>query len=224
MLVWVYTNSLQTSTNQLKPAILETFGDIAQAIGTNFTPYLPVVAQVLNQASQVTTSPDVGLEMIDYVISLREGIMDAWGGILLSYKGTPQGKVSSENFFRTHANGSTVSQIQPYVESIFQLLHLISQDSGRSEGLMRASMGVIGYVSKIHGLWCSVMLIDISSDLADAFPNGEFAAFFRNEWINGLVTETRRNKEFGARTIETARWTREQVKRQVGLSTAASMA
>ncbi|KAK1146942.1 karyopherin Kap95 [Aspergillus melleus] len=179
--------NLSTSTNQLKPAILETFGDIAQAIGTNFTKYLPTVAQVLNQASQVTTSPDVNIEMLDYVVSLREGIMDAWGGILLSYKGTAE-----------------VSQLQPYVETIFQLLHLISQDSGRSEGLMRASMGVIG-------------------DLADAFPNGEFAAFFRNDWINGLVTETRRNKDFGPRTLETARWTREQVKRQVGLS-AASMA
>ncbi|KAI9042171.1 karyopherin beta [Aspergillus affinis] len=180
--------NLSTSTNQLKPAILETFGDIAQAIGTDFTKYLPTVAQVLNQASQVTTSPDVNIEMFDYVVSLREGIMDAWGGILLSYKGTAE-----------------VSQLQPFVETIFQLLHLISQDSGRSEGLMRASMGVIG-------------------DLADAYPNGEFAAFFRNDWINSLVTETRRNKDFGPRTIETARWTREQVKRQVGMSTAASMA
>lgn len=79
----------------MKPAILETFGDIAQAIGTSFSHYLPVVAQVLNQASQVTTSPDVNMEMVDYVVSLREGIMDAWGGILLSYKGTAEGKESS---------------------------------------------------------------------------------------------------------------------------------
>lgn len=32
------------------------------------------------------------MEMLDYIISLREGIMDAWGGILLAYKGQPQGK------------------------------------------------------------------------------------------------------------------------------------
>lgn len=37
-----------------------------------------------------------------------------------------------------------VNQLQPYIESIFQLLHLISQDPSRSEGLMRASMGVLG--------------------------------------------------------------------------------
>ncbi|GAB1217861.1 hypothetical protein ATERTT37_007104 [Aspergillus terreus] len=185
---YLLTN-LRSSTNQLKPAILETFGDIAQAIGTQFDTYLPVVAQVLQQASIVTASADVTVEMIDYIVSLREGIMDAWGGILLTYKGKPQ-----------------VTQLQPYVESIFQLLHLISQDLARSsEGLMRSSMGVLG-------------------DLAEAFPNGEFAAFFRNDWVTALVRDTRQNRDFSPRTIDTARWTREQVKRQINLSTAAAMA
>ncbi|KAF9887041.1 karyopherin beta [Aspergillus nanangensis] len=181
-------NNLRSSTNQLKPAILETFGDIAQAIGAQFDTYLPVVAQVLQQASIVTASSDVNLEMFDYIVSLREGIMDAWGGILLSYKGKPQ-----------------VTQLQPFVESIFQLLHLISQDGTRSEGLMRSAMGVLG-------------------DLADAFPNGEFAAFFSNDWVTSLVRDTRSNRDFSPRTIDTARWTREQVKRQITMSTAAAMA
>ncbi|PWY84228.1 importin beta-1 subunit [Aspergillus eucalypticola CBS 122712] len=179
---------LRSSTNVLKPAILETFGDIAQAIGTQFDTYLNVVAQVLHQASVVTASNDVTPEMQEYIVSLREGIMDAWGGILLSYKGKPQ-----------------VSQLHPFVDHIFQLLHTISQDFNRSEGLMRATMGVIG-------------------DLADAFPNGEFAAYFRNDWVTSLVRETRTNREFGSRTIDTARWTREQVKRQITMSTAAAMA
>jgi importin subunit beta-1 len=118
---------LRTSTNQLKPAILETFGDIAQAIGTAFNTYLTVVGQVLQQASSVTTSSDLPYEMVDYIVSLREGIMDAWGGILLAYKGSPD-----------------IVQIQPFVESIFQLLHIISQEGNRSEGLMRSAMGVLG--------------------------------------------------------------------------------
>ncbi|PWY90048.1 importin beta-1 subunit [Aspergillus heteromorphus CBS 117.55] len=179
---------LRTGTNQLKPAILETFGDIAQAIGTQFDIYLPVVAQVLHQASAVSASNDVAPDMQDYIVSLREGIMDAWGGILLSYKGKPQ-----------------ATQLSPFVEHIFDLLHKISQDFNRSEGLMRAAMGVLG-------------------DLADTFPNGEFAAFFRNEWVTGLVRETRTNREYGPRTIDTARWTREQVKRQITMSTTPAMA
>lgn len=145
-----------------------------------------MVGQVLQQASTVTTGADITLETLDYIISLREGIMDAWGGILLSYKGTPQ-----------------AAQLQPFVESIFQLLHIISQDPGsRSEGLMRASMGVVG-------------------DLVDAFPNGEFAGFFRQDWVTALVRETRTGNEYGPRTIDTARWAREQVKRQVNIATAA---
>ena len=82
-----------TLSNQLKPSILETFGDIAQAIGVHFDTYLSVVAQVLQQASSVTASPDVSFDMLDYIVSLREGIMDAWGGILLAYKGTPKGTI-----------------------------------------------------------------------------------------------------------------------------------
>lgn len=82
----------------LKPSILETFGDIAQAIGTKFETYLSVVAQVLQQASGVTASDDVGFDMLEYIVSLREGIMDAWGGILLAYKGAPQGKSFIEMF------------------------------------------------------------------------------------------------------------------------------
>lgn len=34
--------------------------------------------------------------------------------------------------------------LQPFVQSIFQMLNIISQDMNRSEALMRSSMGVIG--------------------------------------------------------------------------------
>ncbi|KAJ5925990.1 hypothetical protein N7454_007500 [Penicillium verhagenii] len=177
---------LRTATNQLKPAILETFGDIAQAIGTSFDTYLSVVAGVLQQASSVTTSSDLPYDMVEYIVSLREGIMDAWGGILLSYKGSPQ-----------------ITQLQPFVESIFGLLHIISKEGDRSEGLMRSSMGVLG-------------------DLADAFPNGELSSYYCNEWVTTLVRETRATRQYSPRTIETARWTREQVKRQINMSTGLS--
>ncbi|KAK2762197.1 karyopherin beta [Arachnomyces sp. PD_36] len=182
-------NNLRSTTlsNQLKPSILETFGDIAQAIGVHFETYLSVVAQVLQQASGVTASPDVSFDMLDYIVSLREGIMDAWGGILQAYKGTP------------NAEG-----LQPYVESIFHLLNIVAHDTNRSEGLLRAAMGVIG-------------------DLADAFPNGEFANLFRNDWLSELIRQTKTTREFSPRTIDTARWAREQTKRQINLAASVTM-
>jgi len=168
-----------TLANQFKPAILQCFGDIASAIGGHFETYLTIVAQVLQQAATITAGPDGSYEMIDYVISLREGIMDAWGGIIGAMK-----------------TSNKTNVLQPYVESIFALLNSIANDPNRSEALMRASMGVIG-------------------DLADAYPNGQLADAFRQDWITAMIRETRSNREFGARTIETARWAREQVKRQI---------
>lgn len=54
------------------------------------------------------------------------------------------------------------------------------------------------------------------SDLADAYPGGELVDAFRQDWLTAMIKETKTNREFQSRTVETARWAREQVKRQVG--------
>lgn len=175
-------NNLRSTAlaNQFKPAILQCFGDIAGAIGGHFETYLSVVGQVLQQAAGVQAAPDGSYEMYDYVISLREGIMDAWGGIIGAMK-----------------TGEKTTLLQPYVESVFQLLNAVWIDQNKSDSLMRSSMGVIG-------------------DLAEAFPNGEFSTMYRADWLSAMIKDTRQNREFQTRTIETARWAREQVKRQIG--------
>ncbi|KAG6021566.1 hypothetical protein E4U41_002457 [Claviceps citrina] len=178
-------NNLRSPTlsNQFKPAILQCFGDIAAAITGHFETYLSVVATVLEQAATVVASPDGPIEMIDYVISLREGIMDAWGGIIGAMKAS-----------------NKVQVLQQYVPTIFNLLLQIANDTIRSEALMRASMGVIG-------------------DLADAYPNGELVDGFKQDWLAAMIKETKTTRDFSSRTIETARWAREQVKRQLGGTT-----
>lgn len=177
-------NNLRSSalSNQFKPAILQCFGDIAGAIGGHFETYLSVVAQVLQQAAGVQAGSDGSFEMFDYVVSLREGIMDAWGGIIGAMK----------------ADGKT-TLLQPYVESIFSLLNIIATDQNKSDALMRSSMGIIG-------------------DISEAFPHGEFAQFYRAEWLTQMIKETRQNRDYQFRTIETARWAREQVRRQTGIT------
>ena len=122
-------NNLRSSTlgNQFKPAILQCFGDIAQAIGGSFETYLSVVGQVLQQAAGISAQDDPTFEMLDYVVSLREGIVDAWDGIIIALRA-----------------GNKVQLLQPYVESIFQLLSQVYQDQNRTEALLRSSMGVVG--------------------------------------------------------------------------------
>lgn len=114
-------------TNQLKPPILETFGDIASNIGVAFEIYLTVVAQVLQQASQVTVANDVSYDMIDYIVSLRSSIADAWDGIVVTFKGTQR-----------------VNILQNYAQIVFQFLNIVASDTNHNEGLLRACMGIIG--------------------------------------------------------------------------------
>lgn len=58
----------------------------------------------------------------------------------------------------------------------------------------------------------------IRSDLADAFPHGEFADLYRVDWLTAMAREVRSNRDFQARTQDTARWAREQIKRQIGIA------
>jgi importin subunit beta-1 len=87
-------NALASSkiANQLKPPILETFGDVASSIGVAFEPYAQTVANVLEQARTVSAAGDVSFDLLDYVVSLRSGIADAWGGMILAFKGSDKGK------------------------------------------------------------------------------------------------------------------------------------
>ena len=83
----------------MKPPILETFGDVATSIGVQFETYVTVVAGVLQQANNVSVANDVSFDMLDYIVSLRSGIADAWSGLILAFKGTDKGKLISENTY-----------------------------------------------------------------------------------------------------------------------------
>ena len=131
--------------NQLKPPILETFGDVATSIGGAFEAYAPTVATVLEQARTVSAAGDVSFDMLDYVVSLRAGIADAWGGMILAFKGSNKGRCFS-TLECMDTNSLVVNILQPFVQNIFQFLDTVANDANHNEGLLRASMGVIGYV------------------------------------------------------------------------------
>lgn len=138
-------NNLQSNTlsQQFKPAILQCFGDIAQAIAGHFETYLEVVMGVLQQAAGISVNSDTNYEMIEYVISLREGIMDAYGGIIIAMKSG-----GKRNYLQALDDNSTdiliANVLAPYVQSIFGFLSVVNADPNKTEGLMRAAMGVLG--------------------------------------------------------------------------------
>lgn len=141
------TNLMQSDklANQLKPPILETFGDVATSIGEHFETYVTVVAQVLQQANNVSVANDVSFDMLDYIVSLRSGIADAWSGLILAFKGTEKG----ERFFPSKKDMIDlltylpVQLLQNYIPAIFEFLQTVSNDLNRNEGLLRACMGII---------------------------------------------------------------------------------
>lgn len=53
---------------------------------------------MLQQAAGVSATPDGSYEMFDYVVSLREGIMDAWGGIINAMKAGNKSTFSIPSF------------------------------------------------------------------------------------------------------------------------------
>lgn len=213
-------NNLRSTTlgNQFKPAILQCFGDIAQAIGGQFESYLSVVGQVLQQAAGISTQGEsVGsFEMLDYIVSLREGIMDAWSGIINALRAGNNSKYYQDCLGVADTDDGTANLLQPYVDSIFTLLQMVYNDPNRTEPLLRSSMGVVGYVKiSVPSSFRSCTNLN-SSDISEAFPTGEFSHYFRSDWLTAMARETRANKDFSPRTQETARWAREQIKRQAG--------
>jgi hypothetical protein len=56
----------------------------------------------------------------------------------------------------------------------------------------------------------------LCSDLSRAFPKGEIAQYFRQDWLTAMARDARSNKDFSQRTHDVGRWAREHIKRQSG--------
>ncbi|GBE87129.1 ARM repeat-containing protein [Sparassis latifolia] len=110
----------------VKISILSCFGDIALAIGPAFEPYLSTTMGVLRQAGGVQPNP-LDVDLVEYVGLLREGILEAYTGIVTGFKNTEQ-----------------VTLLLPYVQGMLELTQLCLADSERTESSVKASIGLIG--------------------------------------------------------------------------------
>ncbi|CCM03217.1 uncharacterized protein FIBRA_05341 [Fibroporia radiculosa] len=110
----------------VKISILSCFGDIALAIGPAFEPYMNTTMGVLRQAGALQPNP-LDSDLVEYVALLREGILEAYTGIVTGLKNTDQ-----------------VSLLLPHVQSILDLVQKSLADSERTESSVKLAIGLVG--------------------------------------------------------------------------------
>jgi len=110
----------------VKPPILSSFGDIALAIGGDFLKYLNIVMTLLQQASSTTVNMEDD-ELVDYLNELREGIFEAYTGILQGLR-----------------TDSQVEQALGYSQHLVNFVAHVFNDPSRTDSVTRAAVGVLG--------------------------------------------------------------------------------
>jgi importin subunit beta-1 len=115
----------------VKPSILSCFGDIALAVCGYFEKWVPIVMNMLQQASTMATSIRLDqtddLDLIDYFNQLREGIFEAYTGII-------QG-------LRTDRKADI---LLPYVPTMMGLVSFVWADQLKNGNITRSAIGLLG--------------------------------------------------------------------------------
>jgi len=126
----------------VKPPILSCFGDIALALGGGFEKYLQITMTMLVQAQGTVATDPNDPDMLDYVDTLREGILEAFTGIL-------QGLRAGEKADRF---GDYVGKTLEFLGVLATEVHNKTETSDTpSDEVVRAAVGVVGDLSSSLG-------------------------------------------------------------------------
>ena len=113
----------------VKPPILSCFGDLALAVGTAFEKYLPYIIPMLQSATQLSMMTDKeDEEMIDYNNMLRNGIFEAYAGLLQGFKD----------------DKSKTAQLLQHAPFVLCFIEEVAKDKYRDEAVTRTMVGVMG--------------------------------------------------------------------------------
>ena len=110
----------------VKPPVLSCLGDLAMAIGSQFEHYLSFSMMMLMQASE-TGAPEDDQDLIEYVGQLREGILEAYTGIIQGFK-----------------DDNRVDLIQGYIGPIAAFIEKVSAEHPDNAEMLGKAVGLIG--------------------------------------------------------------------------------
>jgi len=121
----------------VKPNVISCFGDIALAVGGNFDKYVNDTLLIINQAAE-TDVPDDDEELVEYLNSLRESILEAYTGIVQGLN-----------------DGAKAPLIVPCLEPIFLFLSKILRDHTERNlvdaSVLQAAIGMLGDLTHALG-------------------------------------------------------------------------
>ncbi|GAB2293946.1 Importin subunit beta-1 [Dionaea muscipula] len=119
----------------VKPPIFSCFGDIALAIGDNFDKYFTYAMPMLQSAAELSTHTSAtDDEMIEYTNLLRNGILEAYSGILQGFKSSPKTQL-----------------LIPYAPHILQFVDSIYLGKDMDDVVMKTAIGVLGDLADTLG-------------------------------------------------------------------------
>jgi importin subunit beta-1 len=120
-----------TISRDVKPPVLSCFGDVALAIGGHFEKYLPTTMLAVGQACAIRAEMG-NYDLIDYVNSLRNGILEAYIGITQGLK-----------------TDDKAGLLLPYVPELFSFLREVYADPERTVSIVSNMVGLLGDLAEV---------------------------------------------------------------------------
>ncbi|CAH1118453.1 unnamed protein product [Phaedon cochleariae] len=180
----------QSVHRSVKPQILSVFGDMVLSIGSEFKKYLDVVLSTLAQASQAQVDRN-DFDMIDYLNELREGVLDAYTGIIQGLKG--DGPTPNPD----------VLVLEPHVPFIVQFIATVASDVEHSDGCVAVAAGIVGDLCLAFG--AAVLPMLDQAPLEEMLAQGRRSRVTRAKTLATWATkELRKLKAAGSVTVATA--------------------
>ncbi|GAB2255647.1 hypothetical protein Droror1_Dr00009425 [Drosera rotundifolia] len=126
----------------VKPPIFSCFGDIALAIGDNFDKYFTYAMPMLQSAAELSSRTSAtDDEILEYTNLLRNGILEAYSGILQGFKSSPKTQL-----------------LIPYSTHILQFIDSIYLEKDMDDAVMKTAIGVVGDLADTLGNNASVLI------------------------------------------------------------------
>jgi len=123
----------EQSDKSVKPAIFACFGDIALALCGEFQKYLRLLMEIIQAAANLTADPRDD-DMVAFVGQLRQGILEAFTGILQGLRTDKQADL-----------------FLPWVPMIVDFAGRVYADQTHSQSVMTAAIGVLGDMAHALG-------------------------------------------------------------------------